>query len=292
MGAQRRRPIAAEPDGGIVRLRVDLAYRGDGFCGWQRQQGGLRTVQGALEEAIRQVGAACGPLVAAGRTDAGVHARGQVCHGDAATEADADRIIRALPGLVPADIRIVAIRPVSPAFDARFSALSRRYSYELLLRPDLFRPFAWPVTYRLDRAAMDAACRHLVGEHDFASFCKSASLRENNGCRVDLCAFDWRDDSAIFHVRADRFLHNMVRNLVGTLVEVGRSARRPEEVPRILAAKDRRQAGPTAPPNGLFLEEVVYPAALDDPDYRPRTSADAGPAPGAPDREAKGGGAS
>jgi tRNA pseudouridine38-40 synthase len=260
-----------------VRLRVDLAYRGDEFHGWQRQPGGLRTVQGVLEAALERLIGHNGSPRAAGRTDAGVHARGQVCHLDTHNAAEAERVVRALWGLMPDDVLVRKVRAVSPVFDARFSATSRRYSYRILRARDLFEPFAWYVRPPLDPEAMNAAAACLRGEHDFSSFCKSASLRESNRCHVDLCFFDWAEDSAIFHLRADRFLHNMVRNLVGTLVEVGRGTRRPEDVSEILAARDRRAAGRRAPPTGLCLEEVTYPPELDDPGHRPAPWGGAGP---------------
>ena len=265
-------PSGAGPEaGGVtpVRLRVDLAYLGDHFHGWQEQRGDLPTVQGALRGAIARLGDEPVEIAVAGRTDAGVHARGQVCHLGVGDLRTAQRIARALPGLVPAGIQIHGVRRVSPDFHARFSATARRYSYHLLLRRDLFRPHTWQLKRSLDRDAMDAAAACLLGTRDFSSFCKKASLKDNsNDCSVDLCFFHWCADSAIFHVRANRFLHNMVRNLVGTLEEVGRGLRAPEDIAGILDARDRQRAGRAAPACGLFLEEVSYPPALDDPEYR------------------------
>jgi len=128
------------------------------------------------------------------------------------------------------------------------------------LARDLFRPYAWYLWRPVDRAAMDAAAAAFLGAHDFISFCKATSLRDDgNVCDVSRCAFEWSRDSAIFHVRADRFLHHMVRNMVGTLVEIGRGERAPDDVPRILASRSRSACGRMAPPQGLFLEEVIYP---------------------------------
>lgn len=251
-----------------IRLRVDLAYVGTRFHGWQEQSGGVRTVQGEIRACLERLLGQSVNVTGAGRTDAGVHARGQVCHLTVHGRSEANRVVRALAALVPEDIEIGAIREVSPDFDARFSALARRYSYHLQLRRDLFRPYAYHVARPLDCGAMDRAAPALLGSHDFTSFCKKSSLQRNNACRVEVCRFDWSADSAIFHVRADRFLHNMVRNMVGTLLAVGTGHRPPEAVAAILAARDRAQAGRTAPAHGLFLEEVVYPGELNDPHYR------------------------
>lgn len=255
-----------------VRLRIDLAYVGTEFHGWQVQPG-LRTVQGELARgAGRLLGREVLP-VGAGRTDTGVHARGQVAHLDVTGAAEAERLVRALAGTMPPDLAVTGVRQVSPDFNARLSATSRRYSYRLLLGRDLFRPHCWQLDGDLDRTAMDRAAADLVGAHDFTSFCKAASLKDDgNVCRVDVCRFDWPADSAILsavlHVRANRFLHHMVRNLVGTLVEIGRGRRPADDVPAILAACARSRAGGMAPPQGLVLEEVQYPGRLLDPAWR------------------------
>ncbi len=255
-----------------VRLRIDLAYVGTGFHGWQFQPG-LRTVQGELARSIgRLLGREVMP-VGAGRTDTGVHARGQVAHLDVADPAEADRLVRALARVVPPDLAVTAVSLVSPDFNARLSATARRYSYHLLWGRDIFAPHCWQLDGAPDRAAMDRAAADSLGAHDFSSFCKTSSLKDDgNVCRVDLCRFDWRDDSAmlsaILHVRANRFLHHMVRNLVGTFVEIGQGRRPAADVPAILAARARSRAGGMAPPEGLFLEAVAYPEHLLDPRWR------------------------
>jgi tRNA pseudouridine38-40 synthase len=255
-------------------VRIDLAYDGAGFHGWQVQPG-LRTVQGTLARRLARLLGREHVPPGAGRTDAGVHALGQVCHVDGLNEAEGARLIRVLPGLVPDDIEIRAVRAVSPAFHARFSAVWRRYEYRLELRRDLFgRGRAWTPGRPLDRAAMDEAAAHFVGRRDCSSLCKTASLHETNDCDVQECRFAWHGDSAILHVRADRFLHHMVRTMAGTLVDVGRGLRRPDEVPALLDARDRRAAGPMAPAHGLYLAEVGYPDVLDDPAYVPADAVD------------------
>lgn len=256
-----------------ARVRIDLAYDGADFHGWQVQPG-LRTVQGELARMLGRLLDREVLPVGAGRTDAGVHARGQVSHVGSLSGPEAERLARALPGMCPPDMQITAVTPVSRSFNARFSAVWRRYSYRLSLARDVFdRRYAWQTHWRLDCGAMDAAAASLTGARDFSSFCKTASLRENNVCDLQVCRFDWDGDSGILHVRADRFLHHMVRTMVGTLVEVGRGCRRPDEIRDILAARDRAAAGAMAPPEGLCLEEVGYPEHLLDPEYRgPGTS--------------------
>jgi tRNA pseudouridine38-40 synthase len=262
---------ASEPED--HRLRLDLAYVGRDFQGWQIQAE-ARTVQGELRDLVSRVLGRPVVPVGAGRTDTGVHARGQVAHVPLRSAAECDRLVRALPGMVPGDIAITAIRRVSPAFNARLSATSRRYSYHLLLGRDIFQPWCWQLGRDLDRAAVDLATSHFLGVHDFTSFCKASSLKDDgNACDVSLCEWTWAADRAVFHVRANRFLHHMVRNLVGLLVEVGCGRRDPGEVPRILDARRRTAAGGMAPPQGLFLEEVTYPERLMDPDWSPPTPA-------------------
>lgn len=252
----------------LIRLRIDLAYQGRDFHGWQIQPS-QRTVQGELRrQCTRLLGRESTP-VGAGRTDAGVHARGQVAHVDVASQDEAQRLIGALPRLLPEDIQIKGIRRVSPHFNARFSATARRYGYHLFFGRDIFREHEWQVYFKLDRAAMDTAAAAFLGSHDFTSFCRTASLKDTgNECEVDLCAFEWQERSAIFQVRANRFLHHMVRIMVGTLVEIGQGSRPIGSVGSTLAALDRSQAGRMAPPQGLFLEEVYYPEIIMEPEWR------------------------
>jgi tRNA pseudouridine38-40 synthase len=168
---------------------------------------------------------------------------------------------------VPADIGIHAVRRVSPRFHAIASAEARRYEYHLLLGEDLFQPHCWQITGDLDRDLMELQATEFLGAHDFSSFCKTSSLKDDgNVCAVDLCCFQWSGDSAIFQVRADRFLHHMVRNMIGTLVDIGRG-RKQATVSEILAERNRAAAGGMAPATGLFLAEVLYPENLLDPDF-------------------------
>lgn len=258
-----------EETGGL-RVRLDVAYVGSGFFGWQEQPD-RRTVQGELKREIAYLLGRPVSVTGAGRTDTGVHARGQVAHLWVRSEDELERLQRALAGRLPDDVRLRQVRQVSPDFHAIRSATARRYHYHLQLKDDLFRPYCWSVRWPLDRAAMDRAAAVFLGEHDFSSFCKTTSLKQDgNLCRLDLCAFEWNGDSAIFQVRGNRFLHHMVRILTGTLVEIGRGSRPLDDAARILEARDRTRAGTMAPADGLFLEEVSYPDELIDPGIRPR----------------------
>ncbi len=245
-----------------LRVRLDIAYQGGQFHGWQIQPE-HRTVQGVLRHKLtRLLGYPVTP-VGAGRTDAGVHARGQVAHLNVNSLAEFERLDRVLYRAMPADIEIRAVRLVAQDFDARFSATARRYVYRILQGRDVFDPNCWQIYFALDTAAMDEAARQLLGYHDFSSFCKTASLKDSgNFCQVDLCRFEWSAGRAMFEIRANRFLHHMVRIIVGTLVEIGRGMRSATDFGEVLAACDRRAAGRMAPACGLFLEEVTYPRHL------------------------------
>ncbi len=250
------------------RVRLDVAYVGAGFHGWQIQPA-QRTVQGEIAVALeRLLQRPCLPT-GAGRTDTGVHARGQVAHVELLGAVEVARVRGGLHKILKDDIHILRTREVSPGFSARFSATARRYSYRMRWTRDIFDPHAFHVYRRIDRAAMDAACEQILGARDFSSFCKTDSLKDDNTCDVDRCALEWSDQGCIFHIRANRFLHHMVRNLIGTVLEVGYGNRRPEDIALILAAHDRRAADKMVPAHGLYLEEVSYPESLLDPEYLP-----------------------
>lgn len=253
----------------VVRVRIDLAYDGTEFSGWAAQPG-RRTVEDVLAGALATVLRAAAPvrLTVAGRTDAGVHARGQVCHADVPLEGwralpgrsertPEQAAVTRLAGVLPADIRVGAVRVAPEGFDARFSALRRRYLYRLCDRPDAFDPLRRHDTVLLatggplDVDAMDAAARSLVGLHDFAAFCKR---REGATTVRTLLAYSWRraDDGTLEgSVVADAFCHSMVRALVGAVVPVGQG-RRPAAWPAdVLTAGRRDPAVTVMPPHGL-----------------------------------------
>ncbi|MBA2390279.1 MAG: tRNA pseudouridine(38-40) synthase TruA [Geodermatophilaceae bacterium] len=254
--------------GGLVRLRADLAYDGTGFAGWAAQPG-QRTVQGAVEAALSTVLRIPVHLTVAGRTDAGVHASGQVAHCDVPAQVwagHARRLLRRLAGILPPDVRVLAVGVAPPGFDARFAALSRRYVYRLSDAPWGVSPLqrldtvAWPRP--VDVAAAQQAGAGLRGLHDFAAFCKH---RPNATTTRTLQVLDWhRDPDGLVEatVQADAFCHHMVRGLIGCLLSVG-EGRRPLDWPvSLLGAAERSGAIPVAPAHGLTLVEVSYPDSL------------------------------
>jgi tRNA pseudouridine38-40 synthase len=259
--------VSDEPAAGFVRVRLDVAYDGAGFSGWAKQRS-LRTVQGELESAIGTVLRLPGPveLTVAGRTDAGVHARGQVAHVDLPAEvwaAESGRLRRRLAGRLPWDVRVWEVAQAPAGFNARFSAVWRRYAYRIGDHPGGVDPLLRGHVLWHDRPvdvdAMNAAAKLLLGEHDFAAYCKK---REGATTIRTLLDVRWeRTDSglAVATVRADAFCHNMVRALVGAMILVG-DGHRPAGFPgEVLAGKARHSAVNVVRPHGLTLEEVGYP---------------------------------
>lgn len=247
-----------------TRYRLDLAYDGSAFHGWARQDG-LRTVQGVLEEWIARVlrlGSPAG-LTVAGRTDAGVHARGQVAHVDLPGPGLAPELHRRLDRVLPGDVVVRRVTEAPENFDARFAALWRRYVFRLSdAAPDpLVRHTTVRVRGALDTAAVDAGARSLVGLHDFAAFCKrregATTVRDLLECRAE------RSASGLIEVtlRADAFCHSMVRSVVGALVEVGQGERDAIWLLGLLDRPGRAGEVTVLPPHGLVLEEVGYPTA-------------------------------
>jgi tRNA pseudouridine38-40 synthase len=246
-----------------VRIRLDVAYDGTGFHGWAAQPG-LRTVEGELSAALAtvlrvpSVGLTC-----AGRTDSGVHARGQVVHFDSDLSEDVERLARRVNGVLAADVRVHRAVVAPEGFDARFSALWRRYAYRVADLPELVDPLrrghvlAWPRP--LDAAVMNAASVALVGEHDFASFCRQREGATTIRTLLDLHWSRADDGLLVAHVRADAFCHSMVRALVGCLIAIGEGRRDVSWAAEVLAAERRDSAVAVAPAHGLTLEEVGYP---------------------------------
>ncbi|MBB3042011.1 tRNA pseudouridine(38-40) synthase TruA [Nocardioides sp. LMS-CY] len=245
-----------------MRLRLDLAYDGTDFHGWAAQPR-LRTVQGELTAALATaLRLPAVDVVCAGRTDAGVHARGQVVHLDVAEPPELGSLVRRLNGILPADVRVRRAAEAAPAFDARFGALWRRYAYRIADTPAAVDPLtrshvlAWPRP--LDEAAMNAASLLLVGRHDFASFCKQ---REGATTIRTLEELSWRRDDGVLvgTVRADAFCHSMVRSLVGCLIAIGEGRRPVDWADEILRAAVRSSSVAVVHAHGLTLEEVGYP---------------------------------
>lgn len=251
----------------MPRYALKIDYDGGPFSGWQRQAA-QPSVQAAVEEALRRLDPAVGSIAAAGRTDAGVHATGQVAHCDLARTWEPFRLSEALNWhLKPAPVAILAVAAVPDDFHARFSAIERRYLFRLLCRraPATHdRGRVWQVGHALDVEAMRAGAAFLIGRHDFTTFrsamCQAASpVKTLDEITIDTAPAPGGVEIR-FRLRARSFLHNQVRSIVGTLERVGAGAWAPGDVGRALAARDRAACGPVCPPQGLYLTDVGYPA--------------------------------
>lgn len=241
-------------------VRLTIAYDGTAFRGWARQ-GGQRTVEGVLQDALSRFLGRPPKLSAAGRTDAGVHARAQVASFAWDDALDLARLHRSLNSMLAPEIVVHDVRSVRDGFDARFSATAREYRYRIDVGPwpDPFvARFVWHRPGRVSLSAMRSAARHLVGEHDFSAFCRNAPGGPGNVRRLDRLSISRDGDRYDVVARANAFAHQMVRSLVGTLVAVGDGSRDADEMPAVLASRDRSRAGQIAPPHGLTLERVVY----------------------------------
>jgi tRNA pseudouridine38-40 synthase len=256
----------------VRNVRLDLAYDGTAFTGWQVQPG-RRTVQGTLEAALSRLqGGEPVRLRAAGRTDAGVHARGQVADGLVRSRLEDAGLARALACILPTDVAVLRVRTVPHSFHSRRDARAKTYAYRLDLTahgdPFLAR-FAWHHPWPLDHERLAAALARLPGRRDWSGFAGAASTAASHV----RCLSEARHEvvggaEARFEFRADGFLNHMVRNLVGTLVEIASGRMPPERLDRILAEGDRRLAGPTAPARGLCLERVAYGDDVEAPPVR------------------------
>jgi tRNA pseudouridine38-40 synthase len=243
----------------VAVVRLTLAYDGTGFRGWAKQRD-QRTVEGVVSDALSRVLGSPPALSVAGRTDAGVHARGQVASFPWSGPLDPERLQRALNAMLAPEVVAFEVRPAPDGFDARFSATAREYRYRIRVDPwpDPFESrYVWHRPGHPSLAAMRRAAGQLVGEHDFAAFCR----RPPSGSTVrtlERLAVSRAGGRLEVAARANGFLHQMVRSLVGTLLAVGEGRCEPEEMREILASLDRGRAGPVAPPHGLTLERVVY----------------------------------
>lgn len=249
-------------------IKLTLAYDGAKFHGWQRQPG-VPTIQGSLTDAIRKITQEPVVIHGASRTDAGVHALGQVASFRTRSALTAEELQRALNALLPAAIRVVATEEMGPDFHARWQAMEKTYHYRIF-RGRVVSPFEYQrvlhYPYPLDEQAMAAAAKCFVGEHDFTSFTASSGSEETDRDRSPvrmICRSELERDAGkqemIYAVTGKSFLRYMVRKMVGTLLEVGRGKWPPEEISALFEAKDRSKSGPTAPPEGLYLVSLKYP---------------------------------
>ncbi|MBP8985139.1 MAG: tRNA pseudouridine(38-40) synthase TruA [Syntrophobacterales bacterium] len=245
----------------MKNLKMVLEYDGTAYYGWQRQVG-VRTIQETVEGRILLMTRERVTLIGSGRTDAGVHALRQVANFRTATHLSEETLLRGLNSLLPRDIVVKEITEVDEEFHSQYDAKSKVYEYRIFNSPTrtaLLRNYCWHVYGHLDLEAMKEAAGMLPGRRDFSSFCASgheskSMVREVFDCRLESDC----KGMVFFSVEADGFLRYMVRNIVGTLVDVGKSKLSPEGFRQVMKAKDRRKAGVTAPPNGLFLVDVKY----------------------------------
>lgn len=269
-----------------MRYKLVVQYEGTAYFGWQKQARG-RTLQGEFERALHRLTGEAVRVAAAGRTDTGVHASGQVVSFALDRAWPAERLVRALNAVTPADIAVRDAEVVPEDFDPRRWALSRVYTYRMwnhrVPSPFYWR-YAWHVPWALDVAAMQYAAALVVGEHDFAAFRGTGCEARHSVRHVLGSGFIRKGPLLVYHIEANGFLRHMVRSLIGTFVEVGTGKRPPEDMTALLAARDRTRAGPTAPAHGLCLTSVRYPTPLASPAWRdgwlPRSGSDSGGAGG------------
>jgi tRNA pseudouridine38-40 synthase len=238
-------------------------YDGTDFVGWQRQRNG-RSVQEELEKILSRL---CGDrevsVIAAGRTDAGVHAHGQVAHADVESRYDDARLLHAVQRMSPADLAVTSIITVPDDFHARFRACRRSYRYRIIVAPDPFAArYAWQPGHSLDADRLNSASRLLLGRHDYTSLSKHNPDTPDPVCEIFRAEWLPTDGGIDFHITADRFLYGMVRLIVGLHVDIARGRRRAEEMPLLLEARDRNRQSMSAPAHGLSLVEVRYPTVI------------------------------
>ena len=248
-------------------IQLVLHYDGSGFAGWQRQSV-ERTVQGVLEESLMRLCQEPTPAVGAGRTDAGVHARGQAVGVKVPDRWTPAELRRALNAVLPSDVWVAASLEMHPRFHARYSATTRRYSYYVGTDEQANSPFRsrweWAIARAMRRPALDAAAGAIVGEHAFRAFAVRGTAPENDDHRCVVRCARWRDREGgiVFEIEANRFLHHMVRFLVGTMIDIASGRRDEDTMTRLLTTDDNRDVSPPAPAHALFLDRVEYPRDL------------------------------
>jgi tRNA pseudouridine38-40 synthase len=247
----------------MIKYQLKLQYIGTHYSGWQSQKS-RPTVQGTVQAAVQRVTGQAVSVVGAGRTDAGVHALGQVAHFRLQGPVEPLRLQRALNGVLPGDIRILRLAAAPPAFHAQKDAVKKRYSYRFYNGP-ILSPFlagrVYHVVHRLDSEAMCEAAAALVGRHDFTAFAAAASKVRDHHRTIFLSQLQVHGYHLRYEIEADGFLHHMVRNIVGTLLQIGSAKRAPSDISKILLSGDRRNAGPTAAAHGLYLVRIWYPVS-------------------------------
>ncbi len=239
-------------------IKLVIEYDGTNYFGWQRQVGQM-SVQEALENAIQKLTQEDVRVTAAGRTDAGVHARGQVVNFRMHKMLPVSRIKMALNAWLPDDIVIKDAEEVDAGFNSRFDAKKRIYQYFILFEKSaVYRNCAWQFYHKADTSLLSPMAEMVLGRHDFGAFCRLNVQANHKMCQVYVSRWFQKEDFLVYRIEANRFLHGMVRTLVGTMMDAARGRFTPEQFGRILASGDRTLGGTTAPARGLFLEEVVY----------------------------------
>ena len=246
------------------RIRFTIHYDGREFHGWQVQPD-QRTVQGELERVLAKLTNGPAAVVGSGRTDRGVHSTGQVAAADVPNRWTPEALRRAMNALLPDDVWVSDAELAAPFFHPRYDAVSRSYIYRLGLASEADSPFrapwCWPLSRPVDLLAMERATEKIVGDHSFRAFAKAGQEERGDRCTVTEAQWaPWEGIGLEFHISANRFLHHMVRYLVGTLVDVGLGQRDPEVMDRLIAGEEGVETSPPAPAEGLFLTAVTYPA--------------------------------
>lgn len=239
-------------------IKLVVEYDGTDFHGWQFQPG-LRTIQGQIQNALKIIFKNDINVIGSGRTDTGVHARGQVANFLTDHSMSVSTVKAALNGNLPRDVRIISAEEVDENFHARYDAIKRHYSYTITRQEKAINRFyAWCYKSELNIENMQQASNYLLGKHDFKAFCHANENANHYRCFVEEIVWEQNDELIILNIIANRFLHNMVRIIVGTMINVGRGFTPVEQIPQILKSHDRRNAGLTVPAKGLFLEKVYY----------------------------------
>ena len=241
-----------------MRFFLEIAYRGTHYHGWQRQPN-AETVQQVIENSLSIILNETVAIMGAGRTDTGVHAKQMFAHFDYDAEFDFHTTIIKLNSFLANDIAVRSFFKVKDEVSSRFDALSRIYHYNIVQQKSPFKTTAYFVHKPLDVKQMNLASQYLLGKQDFTSFSKANTQTFTNNCNVMVASWQWQDGELVFTIKADRFLRNMVRAIVGTLLEVGIGKIKAEQVKEIIAQNDRCMAGTSVPANALFLSEIEYP---------------------------------
>ena len=241
-----------------MRFFIKLSYKGTNYHGWQIQPN-ANTIQQEINKALSSVLNEEIQVMGAGRTDTGVHAKKMFAHFDYNIEFQIEHIIYKLNSLLPSDITVISIFKVREDANCRFDALSRTYQYHIINRKDPFNMNAYLVKKALDLEVMNQACQYIIGKKDFSSFAKANTQTFTNNCNVMFANWELVDHGLVFTIKSNRFLRNMVRAIVGTLIDVGFSKISPDSLFSIIESKDRSSSGTSVPACGLFLMDIEYP---------------------------------